>query len=421
MLRRLYNPLVSNHKLMISKYALMCLLSLFAFPCHGRNKNASMPKDTAYVNRKLMDEQALIQTSILEEYGKENGYKAPTYQEFQDRCMEYWGISLHKKAQDHTVNIGLCIEYTINEVGRFIFTEAEGLFDQPEKEEDPTEEDAKRVLFTRENGIGEKFLAYNKLLFNDNAATLSFFLNNPEYAIDIVFNIDYERNKMLMTKSIDFAKNVPNHSFYRDCAESILFYNNKKRGFRRNLIAEIFRMSNRTNETMTPFDDLVYAYFELFTKLKYAQQVKDACLAYLMACLIEYDTKNKDNIGGIKDEKAYQHLSNFMSKDKHLAHRLKKNNYYGNSQLKELVAAVLVMENAIDPNDTYFVDDPDGYANLRERASSTSKIIKRVATNEMLTILNNDGQWWKVQTKDGTTGYIHKSRIRCALKTNLLK
>ena len=140
-----------------------------------------------------------------------------------------------------------------------------------------------------------------------------------------------------------------------------------------------------------------------------------------MACLIEYDTKNKDNIGGIKDEKAYQHLSNFMSKDKHLAHRLKKNNYYGNSQLKELVAAVLLMENAIDPNDTYFVDDPDGYANLRERASSTSKVIKRVATNEMLTILNNDGQWWKVQTKDGITGYIHKSRIRCALKTNLLK
>ena len=89
--------------------------------------------------------------------------------------------------------------------------------------------------------------------------------------------------------------------------------------------------------------------------------------------------------------------------------------------MKELVAAVLLMENAIDPNDTYFVDDPDGYANLRERASSTSKVIKRVATNEMLTILNNDGQWWKVQTKDGITGYIHKSRIRCALKTNLLK
>ena len=68
-----------------------------------------------------------------------------------------------------------------------------------------------------------------------------------------------------MTRSVDFAKNVPNHSFYRDFAESILFYNNKKRGFRRELIAEIFRTSNGTNESMASFDDLAYAYFKLFT------------------------------------------------------------------------------------------------------------------------------------------------------------
>ena len=48
-----------------------------------------------------------------------------------------------------------------------------------------------------------------------------------------------------------------------------------------------------------------------------------------------------------------------MSKDKQLANRLKENNYYENTQLKKLVAAVLVMEKAIKPNDTYFVDDPD--------------------------------------------------------------
>jgi len=66
---------------------LMCLLSLFAFPCHGRNKNASMPKDTAYVNRKLMDEQALIQTAILEEYGKEN-VETMTFQYGQRHSIE---------------------------------------------------------------------------------------------------------------------------------------------------------------------------------------------------------------------------------------------------------------------------------------------------------------------------------------------
>ena len=74
------------------------------------------------------------------------------------------------------------------------------------------------------------------------------------------------------------------------------------------------------------------------------------------------------------------------------------------------------MENTIDSNDTYFVDEPDGHANLRKEARSTSRIIKQVATNERLTILNNDGQWWKVKTEDGVIGYMHKSRIRRALK-----
>ncbi len=42
-----------------------------------------------------------------------------------------------------------------------------------------------KMLYDKENGIADKFLAYNKLLFNDNITTLSFFIRNPEYAIDV--------------------------------------------------------------------------------------------------------------------------------------------------------------------------------------------------------------------------------------------
>lgn len=74
---------------------------------------------------------------------------------------------------------------------------------------------------------------------------------------------------------------------------------------------------------MAPFDDLVYAYFKQFKQLNYPQDVKDKCLVHLLKCLIEYDRNHKDAIIGIEDEKSYQHLSNFMSKDKHLVDRLK--------------------------------------------------------------------------------------------------
>jgi len=272
------------------------------------------------------------------------------------------------------------------------------------------------MLYDKENGIADKFLAYNKLLFNDNITTLSFFIKNPEYAIDVVFNHDYERNKILTARSIDFSKKITDYSVYRDNTEKVLFYNNRKRGFRRNLINEIYLSCNKTQETMAPFDDLVYAYFKQFKQLNYPQDVKDKCLVHLLKCLIEYDRNHKDAIIGIEDEKSYQHLSNFMSKDKHLVDRLKKQDYYGVMRLKELVDIVLVMKNDINPNDIYFVDDPDGYTNLREKGMLSSKVLKHVPTNEMITILDNNGNWWKVQVKDGTVGYIHKSRIRRALQ-----
>ena len=223
----------------------------------------------------MLDQQELMQTSILSKYGKDNGYNPLSYQDFQNRCMEYWGLSLHKEPKDYILSIGGYTEYTINEWGRFLYTEAENLFYQPEIDGEPTKEDARKMLYDKENGIADKFLAYNKLLFNDNITTLSFFIRNPEYAIDVVFNHDYERNKILTARSIDFSKKTTDYSVYRDNTEKVLFYNNRKRGFRRNLINEIYLSCNKTQETMAPFDDLVYAYFKQFKQLNYPQDVKD--------------------------------------------------------------------------------------------------------------------------------------------------
>ena len=78
----------------------------------------------------MMAQQELMQTSILSKYGKDNGYNPLSYQDFQNRCMEYWGLSLHKEPQDYVLSIGGYTEYTINEWGRFLYTEAENLFYQ---------------------------------------------------------------------------------------------------------------------------------------------------------------------------------------------------------------------------------------------------------------------------------------------------
>ena len=66
----------------------------------------------------------------------------------------------------------------------------------------------------------------------------------------------------------------------------------------------------------------------------------------------------------------------------------------------------------------YVVDTKDGYANLRERADSKSKIIKKLKNNHEMVFWHEKGEWFYVgaepndKNSDMTDGYIHKSQIK---------
>ena len=60
----------------------------------------------------------------------------------------------------------------------------------------------------------------------------------------------------------------------------------------------------------------------------------------------------------------------------------------------------------------YYISDPDGYTNVREGKSTSSKILGTVKSGEKIEVLDTTGNWWQVMTKDNEIGYIHKSRIK---------
>jgi N-acetylmuramoyl-L-alanine amidase len=60
----------------------------------------------------------------------------------------------------------------------------------------------------------------------------------------------------------------------------------------------------------------------------------------------------------------------------------------------------------------YYISDPDGYTNVREGKSTSSKILGTIKSGETIEVLNNKGNWWQVMIKDNEIGYIHKSRIK---------
>lgn len=58
-----------------------------------------------------------------------------------------------------------------------------------------------------------------------------------------------------------------------------------------------------------------------------------------------------------------------------------------------------------------FICDPDGYTNIRQNRDKNSPIVGTINVNEEITVLDNNGDWWKVQKADGVNGFVHKSRI----------
>ncbi|ELY2018379.1 SH3 domain-containing protein [Flavobacterium psychrophilum] len=63
--------------------------------------------------------------------------------------------------------------------------------------------------------------------------------------------------------------------------------------------------------------------------------------------------------------------------------------------------------------------DNDGYTNLREDKNSTSKIIDKLNSGEEVTIIESIEDWWKIKSKIGKIGYVHKSRLRIKTENNL--
>lgn len=306
-------------------------------------------------------------------------------------------------------------EYTINELGRYIYPDVENLFYQPWIDRDITKEDARKYLYDNEAGVGKRIAAYNKLLFNNDSTALPYFKEYLGDATEVVFLFDYEGNPDLMEIAVKNARlsgyfDVPSIS-------AILFYNNKKRGIRKRLIKQIYEQCANNRDDFKDFERIVTAFSSVFDALEYDVNVKDQCLVYLVTLMMDYDNNNRAAIIEPRGSKAFEYLEYFLRQFPDIESRLKKHNFYDNNKLKELVASIRSVQQTEAANGrnnkvaTHFIYDSDGFCNMREKGSISARIIGRIPSDTPVRVLEADGEWWKVSTNDGKTGYVHKSRI----------
>ena len=90
---------------------------------------------------------------------------------------------------------------------------------------------------------------------------------------------------------------------------------------------------------------------------------------------------------------------------------LKSNNYYSFSQLKSYSENKTDLDND-DISTDYYIEDPDGFTNLREQKDVNSKILQTIKNGEKVEVLNSEGNWWLIKTQGGKEGYVYYNRIK---------
>ncbi len=245
----------------------------------------------------------------------------------------------------------------------------------------------------------ENLFYYNQYIFNNDRSAFNLLkIKDPYLLKDLVISYGYSEDKELVKfvfDSFDFTSTPAFHDLIFDLNEQ-----SQKYTLRKNIVDDI---ENIIFKGMT--QDLSYAkegnaYNRVPFIIRQIENNKnnytqpDETIAYL------YEKELRIGVTGNIQEK--------LNRNDGYKEFLDKNEYFNYNRLKDYVQDIYqpVKENA------YFVQDTDGYTNLRKEKNSSSEIIQKVKSGENIEVLDQNGEWYRVATKEGNRGYIHKSRIK---------
>jgi hypothetical protein len=101
-------------------------------------------------------------------------------------------------------------------------------------------------------------------------------------------------------------------------------------------------------------------------------------------------------------------IESYLNKNPTYKSNLEKNKFYDLPTLKDYVKYIYQKES----NTNFIIQDSDGFTNLRKEKNSSSQILQKINTGEQVEVLDQNGDWWLVVSKEGKKGYVHKSRMK---------
>ncbi|WP_160139941.1 SH3 domain-containing protein [Chryseobacterium sp. c4a] len=347
-----------------------------------------------FVSLKAQNNRNDKEPHLFTEYFGTKKYSYPSAIDFNTRNRAYLGINskdTDSKGYSEIVINNEYIDYQINQNYKFIKI---GQDDLPDLDHVKTE-----IKQNKKLPYFEDVLDLNKVLYQDDKNAIANIINwKKDLAADIVILFDYEKDDNLNKAAVKKITSIKDQPHYFNW--SILFYNDKSKDqtIRKELLLTIF------NNNANLISDLVR--FIVNNKTPFNQAKTDEALVYLLHLQLK---KNENN--DWKQNEGFGMLSYCYDKDRDLMKRLKSTNFYNDPLIKNATEAYNTF-NQQETSESYTIQDPDGYTNLRKDKNTASEVLQKIKSGEQVNVLDQNGDWWLIETKDGKQGYVHKSRIK---------
>lgn len=368
---------------MLNKY-IYALIMIFNISCQGQENRSSK------IEKKEMEMFSKILSKSQFQNSKEN---------FENINKELLGIDNQnlEEGYNEIVIFNEAIDYQISKEEKYIKIGEDILPDIDKIKE----EDLINYPYTK------SVVNLNKILYqNDLTSILTTIHNDVDLAQDIVILFNYEKNEILLKKVCDNINDLEDYS--NNFVLSIVFYN-KDYTIRKKLLTYLSKNQELISHITFYLADNKK---EIMRKNKLHSKNIDEAIAFLLNIGIQ--GRENDDIYTSTDP-SYGLLNNIFISYPNLIEEFGKNDYFGYSSLKYFTKVFQTeQEHRNESNfiEVYTIQDPDGFTNLRKEKNAKSEVLQKIKTGVQIEVLDKTGDWFLVKTKEGKTGYVHKSRIK---------
>ena len=240
------------------------------------------------------------------------------------------------------------------------------------------------------------FVSFNKYIFYEDRTAFNYLkLNDNYYLYMLVQDYGYYNNELLEYIFENINKDLESPFAYAVFFGRTGIYGNWE------LRKKIFQ--KYVNQYPDANISVIYFIAPILEEKNPYEGNREYDVAFILNLLIERNQKNNIYPVGEADY-IFTKYPNFL---KHL----KDNNYYSFSQLKSYSENKSNLDNN-DISIIYYIQDPDGYANLRKEKSKNSEIIQQLKNGEKIEVINNEKNWIQIKTKEGKEGYVYYDRVK---------